>query len=92
MARCGLGRLFGSLFSGGGDQLIGAEVGVLKEVRRSQIAADRFLLIMEYRETEYCGILLFSTQDFCDHLYEWMKNHVGWKIKDIAGVDVTNEL
>jgi hypothetical protein len=47
---------------------------------------------MEYRETEYCGILLFSTQDFCDHLYEWMKNHVGWKIKDIAGVDVTNEL
>ena len=76
-----------SLFSEG-DQLPLGEIGVLKEVRPSQSTLNRFILIMEYNQNQYSASLTFDDVTLCKQVFEWMKAHVGWKIKHIGNAEL----
>ena len=74
------------------DKLGRAEVGILKEVKSSELAPERLILIMEHGRDIYGACLMFDDASFCKQLCDWMKGRVGWTIKDIGDADLSHTL
>ena len=80
-----------SLYAEGNGLPVG-EVGVLTEVKKSQLHAARLVLVMEYEEDLYGAALTFSDVAFCNRIFEVLNSSVGLSIKEIGNIDLSHTL
>ena len=71
------------------------EVGTLREVRWSPIQLhplDRFFLVIDHQKTVYMGCLLFENAAFCLEIQRVLRDHCGYSIEYIGGLDISRTL
>jgi hypothetical protein len=69
------------------------EVGVLKEIKLSQInPADRIFLYMEYNTASYLGCLLIDHHSFCSQIARLLEDSCGRPIREIGDLDLSDTL
>ena len=64
------------------------EVGVLTEVRKSEIRTDEIVLIMKHNENLYYGALIFPDMAFFNEIFDLMNKSIGLSIQDIGDINV----
>ena len=81
-----------SWIGGKRDQYATGEVGVLREVRMHEAAAEaclRVYLLIDYDERLYMGCLLFDDAPFERAVYDLLEQHRGERIEDLGRLDVS---
>jgi hypothetical protein len=69
------------------------EVGILKEVKVSQInPADRIFIYMEYKDASYIGCLLIDHHSFCHQIARLLQDCCGRPVREIADLDLSHTL
>jgi hypothetical protein len=69
------------------------EVGILKELRPSQIEpVDRMFLYMEYEGASYIGCLLIDHHSFCRQISRLLQDCCGRPIREIGDIDLSHTL
>ena len=71
-------------FSG---KVIGAELGVLTDVRMRGLGSCRVFLTMEHDGVSFIGVIFFDDQPFCVRVYEFLRTCIGKSIKDIGEME-----
>jgi hypothetical protein len=70
------------------------ELGILKRVRPpgESLPLNRLFLIIDYKQSEYIGCLLFDDPLFCVQVEQMLKPLCGRPISEIGGFDLTHTL
>jgi len=66
-----------------------SEVGVLTEVRKSEIRTDGIVLIMNHNENLYWTILTFPDKAFFNEMFYLMRRSIGQNIRHIGDTDLS---
>jgi hypothetical protein len=74
------------------DRISRNEVGVLTEVRKSEIRTDGIVLIMKYNESFYWTILTFPDMAFFNEMFYLMRKSIGQNIQNIGDIDLRHAL
>src|SRR5882724_3809732 len=65
------------------------EVGILENVRRSIVSADRcFFITIRYHGNVYLGRLTFDHQEFCQQVFEFLIANYGCSLTEIGSIDI----
>jgi hypothetical protein len=69
------------------------EIGTLAQVLPSSIEPDaRVFLVIEFRENDYMGTLLFKDGAFCRYITGLLQNCIGKSIKEIGDLELSSTL
>jgi hypothetical protein len=70
---------------------IRGEIGILREVRESNVAAsNRFFLLIQDGENEYMGCLMIEDKNFCYQMTRLLKTQCGRSIAAIGSLDISH--
>ena len=76
-----------------GTTKLNGEIGTLVHLGRNEKRAPNVLYLhINYDGIPYCGSLLIDNSAFRDTVYEILEKHLGDRIKDIGGLDVSYTL
>jgi len=64
------------------------EVGVLTEVRKSEIRTDGIVLIMKHNKNLYYASLIFPDLAFFNEIFDRMNKSIGLSIQDIGDINM----
>jgi hypothetical protein len=74
---------------GGRQKFLRGEIGVLAHVIYGGAQPrSRIYLIIEHEGEEYIGALLFSDPTYCGQIADFLRDHRGYTIEEIGGLDV----
>ena len=65
------------------DNAVG-EIGILKQVLMNDLFHTMLFLTIEYQSLRYMGAMQFDDTEFCDDIFNILKSHVGYSIKQIG--------
>lgn len=79
--------------NGEDNQYPKGEVGVLKEIKLSQIQRmNRIFLYMEYKDAAYIGYLLIDHHAFCRQIARLLEGSCGRPLWEIGAMDLSRTL
>lgn len=65
------------------DSAVG-EIGILKQVLMNDLFHTMLFLTIEYQSLRYMGAMQFDDTEFCYEIFNILKSHVGYSIKQIG--------
>jgi hypothetical protein len=68
------------------------EIGHLKDVLKSPVDDYSLFLIIDYQGHRYMGATSFDNPAFCRGIYTLLKSHIGFSIKEIGDLDLSQIL
>jgi hypothetical protein len=75
------------------DQVtVRSEIGILKYVHFNRLPVNKCYLVIEYRDENLVGTLIFSDALFCAQIAEFLRHHVGQTIKEIGDLEISSML
>jgi hypothetical protein len=77
----------------GGKQAATREIGILEEVRVSNIRPlDRCFLFIEHQGSTYIGCLLIDDEAFCSQVGNLLRCHYNHRLAEIGSIDLAHTL